>query len=113
MSNEIKILKNSSERDWDDIEWIEEFYRFLQGELPEGIHIGRGHKVKLSEKKAFAIIWYLQEHFSILPDHIERCDTCGELFDDWNEGIYWETKGKNYCYDCQHLVPENYDRGRR
>lgn len=100
-------------KEWNDLKWIEEFYKFLQGEIPEEISIGRGHQPKLTDKKANTIIWYLQEHLRILPAHIERCDTCGSLFDSWSEGIYWETKGKHYCGGCDYLVPKNYDRGKR
>lgn len=113
MSKEIKLLNNNSERDWTDLEWIEEFYNFLQGNIPSSIHLGHGHKSKLSEKKAFSIIWYLQEHFPLLPDSIERCSNCGGLFDTYTGGLYWETKGKHFCDGCEHLVPENYDRGKR
>lgn len=113
MENEIKLLKNNNNRTDTDIEWIEEFYYFLQGEMPEGMHLGKGYKPKMTSKKAFAIIWYLQEHFSILPDHIEKCDSCDCLYDGWSEGLYWETKVKHYCGACEHIVPENYDRGKR
>jgi len=113
MSKEITLIRNNSKRDWDDLDWITEFYEFLQGNPPDGIKFGKGHKPVLSQKKAFSIIWYLQERFSILPDHIERCDICGDLFDDWEEGIYWKTKGKHYCGACDYLVPENYDRGKK
>lgn len=112
MNNEIKLLKNNNNRSDTDLEWVYEFYQFLQGEIPDGIHLGRGHAVKLSPKKAMAIIWYLQEHFSILPDHIERCYICDGLFDSYSEGIYWETKGRHYCGACDHLVPNNYDKGK-
>ena len=113
MKPEIKLLKNNFERKWDDIKWIEELYNFLQGEIPEGMHLSRGHKPQMSQKKAFAIIWYLQEHFPLLPDHIEMCYNCGELFDAYSEGVHWETKSKNYCSGCEYLVPENYDKGKR
>lgn len=113
MDNEIKLLKNNNDRTDSDLEWINEFYEFLQGNNPESIRISRGHQPKLSQKQAFTIIWYLQEHFSILPDHIERCNTCGDLYNSWSSGIYWESKGKHYCDCCCHLVPENYDRGKR
>jgi len=116
-TNQIKFQDKNNEsdkkrKDWNDLEWIDEFYHFLQGEMPDGMQCGNGRTPKLSEKKAFTIIWYLQEHMRILPDNIKRCDSCGELFDDWSEGIYWETKGKHYCGACEHLVPENYDRGK-
>jgi formylmethanofuran dehydrogenase subunit E len=114
MYDEIKLLKNNDNRTDSDIEKVREFYRFLTGEeTPEKISIVKGYKPKMSEKKAFSIIWYLQEHLSIFPDNIERCDICGELFDTNSEGIYWETKGKNYCGACDYLVPQNYDRGKR
>lgn len=114
MDNEIKLLKNNDKREDSDLEKLNEFYRFLTGEeMPEKISIGRGHAPKMSEKKAFSIIWYLQEHLSIFPDTIERCSVCGELFDTNSEGIYWETKGKHYCEGCCDIVPYNYDRGRR
>ena len=112
--NVIKLLKNNDNRTDSDIEKVREFYRFLTGDdMPDKISIGKGHVPKMSEKKAFSIIWYLQEHLSIFPDTIERCSVCGELFDTNSEGIYWETKGKHYCGCCCDIVPYNYDRGRR
>lgn len=113
MDIKINLLKKNDKKEWDDIEWVEEFYKFLQGEIPDSIRLPRGHKPQLSQKKAFSIIWYLQEHFPILPDHIEQCDSCGSLFDEHIEGIHWETKGKSFCGSCEYLVPENYDRGKR
>ncbi len=113
MKNEIKLLKNNNNRTDSDLEWIDEFYRFLQGEIPENISICRGHKPNMSAKKANTIIWYLQEHFSIFPDTIEKCSNCNSLFDTNSEGIYWETKGKSFCGGCDHLVPYNFDRGKK
>jgi len=104
---------HENKQEWTDLEWMDEFYKFLQGEVPEKISIGRGHQPKLSDKKANTIIWYLQEHMRVLPDNIEKCDNCKELFDSYSEGIYWETKGKHYCGGCRDLVPYNYDRGKR
>lgn len=111
--NQIKLLRNNDERTYSDLEWVNEFYHFLQGEAPENISLRKGYQPKLSEKKAYEIIWYLQEHFPIIPDHIERCDNCGELFDCWSSGIYWQTKDKHYCDACDYLVPKNYDKGKR
>jgi hypothetical protein len=94
---EIKLLKNNSKREWEDLQWVQEFYKFLQGNAPNGIQIATGHKPKLSQKKAYTIIWYLQEHFSILPDHIEQCSVCGELYDSNTQGHHSELTGKFYC----------------
>ena len=113
MNNEIKLIKNNDNRTDSDLEWVKEFNEFLKGKVPYSITMGRGHAPKLSAKKAMAIIWYLQEHFPLLPDHIEKCDVCDELFDSYSEGLYWETKCKHYCGSCQYIVPENYDRGKK
>lgn len=66
------------------IEKVEELYEFLQGEVPEPISMKK--PPHLSEQMAFKIIWFLQERMHILPDHIERCKTCGRLYDTYNEG---------------------------
>jgi len=112
MTNNIELLKHNERRNNTDLELVEEFYEFLQGKIPESIISTRGYSPKMTQKKAFTIIWYLQEHFSILPDSIERCDNCGGLYDANSEGLYWETKAKHYCGGCSDLVPENYDKGR-
>ena len=41
---------------------------------------------KLSPTKAFNVIWFLQEYLHILPDNIEQCDGCKDLFDTDSEG---------------------------
>ena len=95
------LLKNNEDKKLSDVEWMQEFYEFLQKPF------------KLSPKKAFSIIYYLQETFPVFPDHIEQCWSCGSLFDTHSEGLYWESKGRFYCGACDHFVPENYDRGKR
>ena len=112
MENEIKLLKNNDNRTDTDVEWVEEFFAFLQGTAPANIHFGHGCMPKLSRKKAFSIIYYLQEHLPVFPDHIEACWHCGTLFNTEEEGLYWETKGRHYCGSCDWNVPRNYDRGR-
>ncbi len=98
--NEIKLLKNNDKREDTDLEWVTEFYEFLQGNIPEKITLGRGHNPKLSKKKAFAIIWYLQEHFPVFTDRIEKCSVCDDLYDGWSGGHYSEKQGKHYCGSC-------------
>ena len=94
---EIKLLKNNDEKDWSDVEWITEFYKFLQGDVPETIRLGRGNKPKLTPDQANTVIWYLQEHFPLLPDHIDQCDTCKEYYNSYSQGHYSELTGKCYC----------------
>lgn len=111
--NEINLIKNNEKREIEDYEWIQEFFDFLKGVVPDKIYFGKHSVPKLTDKKAEAIIYYLQEKLPVFPDHIERCWNCGCFFDDWKEGLYWETKERHYCGNCSHLVPENYDRGKR
>ena len=109
---EFKLRKNDNPKR-PALEMVTEFYDFLQGESPEKIIILKGHMPKMSKKKAMAIIWYLQEVLPVLPDSIERCDNCGGLFDYNESGIHWQSKSKFFCDGCEHLVPQNYDRGKR
>jgi hypothetical protein len=66
------------------IEKIEELYEFLQGNLPEQVHMKR--PPHLSSAMAFRIIWFLQEITGVLPDKFERCKTCGDIFNSEAEG---------------------------
>lgn len=99
MGNEIKLLKNNDNRTDSDLDKVVEFYEFLQGNSPKCINDGKP-LIKLSKNKAFNIIWYLQEHFSIIPDHIEKCSICGDLYGRCSAGYYSEKKGKFYCGSC-------------
>jgi hypothetical protein len=86
----------------------EEFYKFLQDEI------------KLSAKKAFHIIYYLQErfewddedgthHYGLLPDKYERCHAqgCNSLYNTESEGCQAMRCDSHTCYediecdDCQ------------
>lgn len=82
------------------IDEVRELYEFLQGRVPNSLTIK--HPPKLSKKRAFLIIWYLQEYFRILPDHFEQCSVCGELYDSYSEGHHSDLTGKFYCNeDCE------------
>jgi len=96
----MQLLKNNDNRNWSDTEWVREFFNFLMGEIPEGMRIARGHQPKMSAKKAETIIWYLQEHFPIIPDNIEKCASCDLIFDYNSQGEYSEKTGKVKCDNC-------------
>lgn len=99
MINQLKLLKNNDNREDSDLEWVNEFYEFLQGSLPETISM-ESDIPKLNKETAFNIIWYLQEHFPLIPDRIDKCSECDELYDSWAEGYYSEKRGKDYCEGC-------------
>lgn len=116
MEQQIKFQDNNDDavrKNWTDQKWMEEFYEFLQGNCPDSIRLKRGHQPNVTEKKAWEIICYLQDHMSVLPDNIERCWHCGGLYDCYSGGLFWESKQRNYCDGCSHLVPENYDNCKR
>jgi len=100
MENEINLLKDNDTITDSDLEMVEEFYRFLIGQ-------------KMSPKKAYAIIYYLEEFLPVFPDTIEQCWNCKNLFDLASSGLYWETKDRHYCGSCADQVPTHYDRGRK
>lgn len=71
-------------------EYMQEFYKFLQGEAPDCIHIPTDKMPKLTPNQAFNVIWYLQEHMGILPDCMEQCNECGGIYNQDFDGGYIE-----------------------
>ena len=66
------------------IEQANEFFDYLRGEIPEGF-VGV-KSPKLSPRRAFDVIYILQEHLRVLPDHYSLCCKCNQLYDNWAEG---------------------------
>jgi hypothetical protein len=105
MESKIKLLKELRDEEGhkineipDDAELLNKFYQFLISK-------------KISRKKAFSIIYYLQEDLPVFSDEIEQCCVCKSIFDTGWEGLFWQSKGKYYCGACESIVPANYDRG--
>lgn len=75
------------------IEQVREFYDMLTGAaIPDNIRLGRSAP-RLSQRKAFSVIWFLQEQTGIIPDIYERCDKCGSIYDSEQEGRFTEKRG--------------------
>ena len=71
---------------------IDILYKYLRGiELPEGLHC---KMPKLSANKAFSVIQFLQEIMHCLPDCIEQCKCCKDLFDTESSGIHIDDQWK-------------------
>lgn len=79
------------------LEHIETLYKFLQGELPEGVHIKPSPK--LSQRRAFNVIYFLQEYLGIIPDNFDRCCKCGDIYNSQESGTYY--RYRNYCDHCR------------
>ncbi len=72
---------------------LDVLYKYLMGiELPEGVCC---QMPRLSANKAFSVIWFLQEIMRCLPDNIEQCDGCKELFDTDSSGIHIDDQWKH------------------
>lgn len=78
-------------------EQIEEFYKYLQGEMPEGVKCE--DPVKLTPENAYSVIWYLKAILPLIPDNFEHCTECGDLFDSDSEGIVCDVG--NGCGACE------------
>lgn len=79
------------------IERVSEFYEFLQGEDVDGI-TNLPDRPRLSPGAAFSVIYVLQEHMNLIPDHFEQCAECDGLFDSENEGD--TTDDRSLCEGC-------------
>ena len=71
-------------------EQMQEFFDFLKGKTEDEV---RGSP-KLTKKKAFSVIYYLQEKLRILPDNYEMCFACQSLFDTHRGGTTIDADGK-------------------
>lgn len=77
---------------------VRELFEVLQGRRLETIII---KDLKLTPEQAFSVIYFLQEHMGLIPDHYEKCDECGCLFDTESEGGYFEGVEKFKCGQCE------------
>lgn len=109
--NENALAKELTDNYISKLNKVKELFNYLTDkEIPGGILVKS--RPKLSLNKAWNLIWFLQEVTHCLPDYIERCDRCGELYDSESEGFWlddqYEIKGKtlpkkywgSYCDGC-------------
>jgi hypothetical protein len=69
---------------------------------------------KVSTKQAFAVIYFLQKRLHVLPDCIEQCSVCKELFDTDSEGVYGgdeddddKKKKHHFKFYCDNCIPDD------
>ena len=84
-----------AEQERTELEIVEEFHAFLMGLLPEGVVVPK--KPKMSVRRAFSVIWFLQAVSRLVPDHFELCDQCKRIYDSDDDGGYDEQRGKSFC----------------
>lgn len=79
-----------------DVERVEQFFHYLTGTgLPDGVQC---QSPKLKPKKAFSVIWFLQEIAHALPSNVEMCSECGSFYDSHSEGYYVNDEYKKFGY---------------
>ena len=71
-----------------DMERLEKFFSFLQGDVPPHVQMSDDTTPKLTPDQAWSVVWFLQEVYHALPAKFERCDRCGDLFDSYRGGDY-------------------------
>ena len=91
-----------SEENDKDLERTEELFQFLQGNVPEGYTIRRGHLPKLTADQAWTVVWYLGNQYWQVTDRVDRCDVCGALYHSWQEGhcLDYGRKPYHFCESC-------------
>jgi hypothetical protein len=88
------------ERHEDELEAVQKFHSFLQGEIPDGVTLGFKIR-KMNAKQAMAVVWFLQECCRLIPDNYEMCFVCHYIYDSESEGHYDEKTGRCYCDNCR------------
>lgn len=93
----------------DALHQTEELFSFLQGTSPDGYKIQRGHMPKLTPDQAWTVIWYLGNLYWQVPDYIERCCGCGDLYNSEGGGCCLDYGKAPYhfceqCRDCEGYV---------
>ena len=113
MSTVISDNNTNDKRELCDLEWCEELYQYLQNkEIDKEAGIPNKSGIELSPEKAFKVILFLQEHLRVIPDNIERCQCCDDLYDTDCSGLHIEEpfQGMNFfCDSCMERVPENHE----
>lgn len=87
----------------DDLTRAQELFDFLQGKVPKGYKIPRKNRPKLTADQAWTVMWYLGNQYWQVPDHIERCDVCGDIYDSHAEGdcLDFGKAPYHFCESCQ------------
>lgn len=85
-----------------ELERTEDLFRFLQGEVPEGCKIRRGHMPRLTADQAWTVIWWLGNEYWQVMDYIERCCVCGGLYDSHRSGtcLDYGNAPHHFCDTC-------------
>lgn len=65
-----------------NLEEVQKLYEFLQGKEMKSYTFRE--QPRLSPEAAFAVIYFLQEEFGVIPDYYEVCENCGNIYDSYD-----------------------------
>ena len=87
----------------DDLGKTQELFDFLQGKVPDRCHLAESEMPTLTADQAWTVVWYLGNLYWQVPDYIERCDVCGDLFDSNSEGtcLDYGDAPYDFCGACE------------
>jgi len=91
--------------DKSDLDVVEELFKFLQGTLPDGYKVPAREIPRLTAAKAWTVVWYLGNLYHAIPDTIERCVSCGDLFDTRSGGTCIDYGPKPHGHFCDTCDP--------
>lgn len=86
-----------------ELERVEGLFSFLQGTCPEGCKIPPSHLPKLTPDQAWTVVWWLGSEYWKVPDYVERCDVCGDLYNSHKEGdcLDFGKSPYHFCGSCE------------
>lgn len=93
----------------DALDQVEELFDFLQGTVPAGYSLRDDAVPHLTADQAWTAVWYLQNLYWQVPDHIERCNVCGRLFDSHSEGDCLDYGEKPYLFCDECMCTKEYE----
>ncbi len=73
-----------------ELERTRALFEFLQGSAPRGYSVPVGEMPRLTSDQAWTVVWYLGNQYWRVPDFIQRCDRCGDLYNSECDGGFRE-----------------------
>lgn len=86
MERQTTLIKEHETEGMGDMQIIQKLYDFLTSK-----------RINIGKKKAFSVVYFLQEHVPVFPDNIEQCSVCGTIYDANSEGHHSVLTKKYYC----------------
>ena len=90
------------------LDLVTDLTAFLTGQPVAGIALTDSTlQPRLTQAQADTVVWYLANLYTSIPDHILRCDQCGQLYDSHQEGRFFDhgRPPHSFCHSCLDSAP--------